>query len=249
VIIPGNPGDAIFYADLARALETRGHEVLVTSHLSLTAPTADLMPYAEHQADEIRRHLAGNGRRPEDVEVVLLGHSLGAYLAYLLVARRLVPVARVFMMCPFVARPSFFARLILQVVSSPRLFGLALALVAAIPRWLRRRLVAHAGAGRHADWVLEVLASDQALASAAMATVEAHEIARRPDPSYLFEEPLFRDPARFFPIFCRRDRWAPRTWSDPRAPAAHYLDRGFTHAFVVEPAQCEVVAALVHERL
>ena len=246
VIIPGNPGDAAFYADFARALETPGHEVLVTSHLGLRAPPASLTPYAAHHVDAITAHLAGSGRSVADVEVVLLGHSVGAYLAYLIVAQRLLPVARVFMLCPFLTRPARAGRLLLQLVTSPRLYAGLLALWRVLPARLQRWLVNLAGAGAHGARVQAALDSPQPLAWAAMAGAEAAEIASRDEVSYLFEEPLFRDPRRFVALLARRDRWAPRAWSDPRACLA--LD-GLDHAFVVDPAQCQAVASAIHQRL
>jgi hypothetical protein len=246
VIIPGNPGDAVFYADFARALETLGHEVLVASHLTLLAPPASLLPYALHQVQSITSHLAGTGRSVADVEIVLLGHSVGAYLAHLIVARRLLPVSRVFMLCPFLTRPARSGRLLLKLVTSPRLYGRLLGLWRGLPAWLQRWLVAVSGAGPHGAWVQAALASSQPLAWAAMAGAEASEIASRADVSYLFEDPLFRDPERFVALLARRDRWAPRAWSDPRP--CLWLD-GITHAFVVDPAQWVVVASAIHQRL
>jgi alpha-beta hydrolase superfamily lysophospholipase len=246
VIIPGNPGDAVFYADFARALETLGHEVLVASHLDLRAPPDSLTPYALHQVEAITGHLAGTGRSAADVELVLLGHSVGAYLAYLIVAQRLLPVARVFMLCPFLTRPARSGRLLLQLVTSPRLYAGLLAFWRVLPARLQRWLVKLSGAGRHGAWVQAALLSTQPLAWAAMAGAEAAEIASRGEVSYLFEEPLFRDPRRFVALLARRDRWAPRAWSDPRACLP--LD-GLEHAFVVHPAQCQAVAGAIHQRL
>lgn len=247
VIIPGNPGDAVFYADLARAFEALGHEVLVTSHLTLLDPPASLTPYALHQADAVTRHLARTGRSAADVEVVLLGHSVGAYLAHLIVSQRLLPVSRVFMLCPFLTRPASSGRLVLKLVASPRLYPRLLGVWRSLPARLQSWLVDHAGAGPHAAWVQEALASSQPRAWAAMASAEAAEIASRADVSYLFEDPLFQDPDRFVTLLAPRDRWAPRTWSDPRAPACVRLD-GISHAFVVDPAQCEAVASAIHRR-
>jgi hypothetical protein len=246
VIIPGNPGDAVFYADFARALEAHGHEVLVTSHLTLLAPPASLTPYALHQVQAVTRHLASTGRSVTDVEVVLLGHSVGAYLAHLVVAQGLLPVSRVFMLCPFLTRPARSGRLLLRLVTSP-LYARLLGLWGRLPARLQRWLVARSGAGPHAAWVQAALASPQPLAWAAMAGAEAAEIASRADVSYLFEEPLFRDPERFVALLARRDRWAPPTWSD-RAGACLWLD-GISHAFVVDPAQCQAVARAIDRRL
>jgi alpha-beta hydrolase superfamily lysophospholipase len=247
-ILPGNPGDAVFYGDFARALEARGHEVLVASHLTLTAPPASLLPYAAHQVEAIERHLAATGRSLAEVELVLLGHSVGAYLAYLIVKHRLLPVSRVFMLCPFLARPSLSARLLLKLVTSRRLYGGGLRLWRRGPPKLRRLLVGAAGVGAHEGWVQAALASTEPLSWAAMATAEAAEIASRAQVSYLFEEPLFQDPRRFLAVLTPDDRWAPRAWSDPRAPACLWL-AGISHAFVLEPDQCQAVAGVVHERL
>jgi hypothetical protein len=242
-VIPGNPGDAVFYADFVRALQAHGHEVTVASHLLLAAPPDNLMRYAAHQVEAINRHLAAGGRVASDVELVLVGHSVGAYLAYLIVARGMLPVARVFMLCPFLSRPALSGRLILELVTSPRVLAAALWCWRAVPAWLQRRLVAAAGAGAHGEWVRAALESGHPRCWGAMATAEAREIAIRADAHYLLEEPLFQDPRRFVPVLSRGDRWAPRQWR-----ADSYLD-GVTHAFVVDKAQCRVVARIIAEHL
>jgi acetyl esterase/lipase len=247
-VIPGNPGDAIFYRDFVRALEAHGREVVVASQLALPTAPDSLGPYAVHQAEAVTRYLSATHRSVDDVEIVLLGHSVGAYLAYLIVEQQLLPVSRVFALFPFLARPSLSARLILKVVTAPRLFAALLRGWRALPRRLQERLIAAAGAGAHGDWVRTALGSVQAGACAAMATVEAAEIASRPDTSYLLAEPLFQDPERFLPLVCAPDRWAPRAWSRGRGPVAIRL-AGVGHAFVVDPAQCELVARAVHDRL
>jgi hypothetical protein len=242
-VIPGNPGDAVFYRDFAGALEEHGHEVTVTSHLLLAEPPDSLLPYAVHHVEAITRYLGATGRSAAEVELVLAGHSVGAYLAHLIVARRLLPVAQVFMLCPFLSRPALSGRLLLKLVTSPRLLRAALRCWRFLPAGLQRTLIAAAGAGPHGDWVQAALASGQPLAWGTMAAAEAREIATRPDASYLLEDPLLGDPQRCVPVLCHRDRWAPRQWSGV-APVD-----GITHAFVVDPAQCRVVARLIHERL
>jgi pimeloyl-ACP methyl ester carboxylesterase len=242
-VIPGNPGDAVFYGDFVEALRAHGHEVTVASHLLLDEAPDSLVPYATHQAGAITRYLAGTGRSSAEVDLVLVGHSVGAYLAYLIVARGLLPVSRVFLLCPFLSRPALSGRLLLQLVTSPGLLRACLQSWRWLPRWLQRRLVAAAGAGPHGDWVLDALAAGQPLGWGTMAAAEAREIASRPDAAYLLEEPLFQDPERSIPVLCRRDRWAPRRW--PGVPPI----AGISHAFVVDPAQCRRVAQVIHERL
>jgi alpha-beta hydrolase superfamily lysophospholipase len=217
----------------------------VASHLALAAAPSDLLPYAVHQAEAIARHLAGTGRSAADVDVVLIGHSVGAYLAYLIVARRLLPVTRVFMLCPFLARPSLSGRLILRLVTSRRLFAALLRGWRLVPAQVQRWLIALGGAGGHGEWVQGALASSRPRNWAAMAGAEAREIATRADASYLLAEPLFRQPEGLVPVLCRRDRWAPRRWP---AGAVEPVG-GLGHAFVVDPRQCRLVARLVHERL
>jgi pimeloyl-ACP methyl ester carboxylesterase len=244
-VLPGNPGDAVFYGDFVRALESHGHEVTVTSHLATHDAQHGLLPYARHQAEAISRYLIATGRSVDDVDLVLVGHSVGAYLGYLLAARRLLPVARLFLIFPFLARPALSGRLLLKLLSSPGLVAVSLRLWRALPRWLQRRLIAGAGAGAHGAWVEAAMATEQPRAWVAMARAEAAEIASRPDASYLTDEPLLRDPDRVTCVLCPRDRWAPLR----PAPLDTEVVPGVSHAFVVDPAQCQVVARLIARRL
>jgi pimeloyl-ACP methyl ester carboxylesterase len=241
-VLPGNPGNAVFYAEFVRQLAELGHEVTVASHLALLDPPASLVPYAAHQAGAITSYLAGTGRSIEDVDLILVGHSVGAYLAYLMVARRMLPVARVFMLFPFVARPAWSGRLLLKLVGSRPLVAAGLRCWRALPPWLQRRLIALAGAGAHGEWVREALAAEQPRAWAAMASGEAREIASRRNAVYLLEEPLFQD-GRVVVLGCRRDRWA-----TPATPGLRLVE-GVSHAFVIDREQCRAVARLIHEWL
>jgi pimeloyl-ACP methyl ester carboxylesterase len=249
VVIPGNPGDAAFYQRFVDELRERGHEVLLSEHPALVDSPASLLPYARHQADETRRHLLSTGRAPEETPVVLVGHSVGAYLAYLIVAHGLVPVARVFMLFPFLMRPAWSGRVILAAASSRWLARVVLAAFRALPVRVRRWLVGRAGAGEQAAHVLGVLGDDHALGYSTMARVEQTEIAERTDASYLAAHPVFRGRATFVPMFCARDRWAPPALVRELAPFAHHLPPQVSHGFVVHPGERTIVAEVLHDFL
>jgi pimeloyl-ACP methyl ester carboxylesterase len=236
VVIPGNPGSAVFYADFVARLRALGHEAIVDSHPNLSAP-ATLLPYAEHHARQVRERLGA------DREVVLVGHSVGAYLAHLMVAHSLLPVARLFMLCPFLRRPAPSGRLILAGVGAQ-----AVAVLRRLPRRVRRALVAH-GAGSHWQAALAGVESSEALGWAAMARVERREIATRRDAGYLFEHPFFRDPSRFVPMLCQADRWAPPALATELRGMAYRLGPTVGHAFVLDPGQSQEVAQALHRFL
>ena len=244
VVLPGNPGDAGFYRSFLDSLQARGHEATVASHPCLTRSPADLLIYARHHAEAARQHLTATGRSVDDVEVVLLGHSVGAYLAYLLVAHGLLPVARVIMLFPFLMRPALGGRLVLRALSMPWLVRLTLGLLRFLPRALRHRLIAGAGAADLSPLVLSLLESPQVLGCVNMAAREREEIASRRDLGYLFECPLFRDAHRFSAVLAERDVWAPASVAS-RLPGARHLASPVSHAFVVDARQRELVAETV----
>jgi pimeloyl-ACP methyl ester carboxylesterase len=242
VILPGNPGEAAFYRQLVALLRARGHETIVASHPCLPAPPSDLLVYALHHAEATLGHLQGTGRRPEDVDLVLIGHSVGAYLAHLIVAHRLLPVARVIMMCPTLMRPALSGRLILRALSWHRTARLALALLRLLPGRLQRWLARSAGAADLAPTILALLRERQVLGWVHMAAAEHREFAPRRSAAYLFERPLFRDPARFTVLYVRRDRWCPPALIRQLLPYARALPPPATHSLVVDDDQRRIVA-------
>lgn len=244
VVLPGNPGDAGFYRSFVDDLQARGHEAMVASHPCLTQSPPDLLVYARHHAEAARHHLAATGRSADDVEVILLGHSVGAYLAYLVVAHGLLPVARVIMLFPFLMRPALGGRLVLRVLSMPWLVRPSLWLLRVLPRAFRHLLIAQAGAADLSPLVLSLLESPEVLGCVNMAVRERQEIASRRDLGYVFECPLFRDALRFSAVLAERDVWAPASvaW---QLPGARRLPPPVSHAFVVDARQRRLVAETV----
>jgi pimeloyl-ACP methyl ester carboxylesterase len=245
VVLPGNPGLAEFYRELAQDLEGRGHEVVVASHPPLFDPAAGLMPYARHHVTAALQHLQASARTVDDVEVVLVGHSVGAYLAYLIAARGLLPVARVIMIFPFLARPAFSGRLILRAAACRPLFATLVALFRTLPARGQRWLVEAAGAGAQTPAVLRALASPLPFAAGAMARVERAEIAARPDATYLLEEPWFGDLSRLAVMLCPADRWVSPAVARQLAPVAHRLEPPMGHSLVVDPGERRRVTAVL----
>jgi hypothetical protein len=244
VILPGNPGVASFYGALVRALAEHGHEVVVSDHAALAG--GDLLCHAGHHVGATLRHLRATGRAPGEVDIVLIGHSVGAYLAYLIVTHGLLPVSRVILLFPFLARPRGSGRVILQVVTCRPLFAASMAALRALPLGWRRWLLRAAGAGELTGPVLALLSSPVPWACAAMARAERREIAARPDAAYLFEHPLLADAAA---VLCPGDRWVSAVVAAQLASRALPLDRGVSHALVVDGEQCRLVAATLHRLL
>jgi pimeloyl-ACP methyl ester carboxylesterase len=247
VIVPGNPGDACFYAGFLRELRQRGHEAMLTPHPCLPGPPADLLGCAQHQADAVRRHLADGGRDVADVDLVLVGHSLGAYLTYLIVRHALLPVARVILLFPFLTRPGWIGRLVLAALSLPWLVGLLLAALRGLPAALRRWLAHRFGGAELATEVLALVESPQVMGCVHLAVTERREIASRPDARYLFDHALFNDPEAFVTLLCRRDPWAPAALA--RLPGARLLPAPVGHAFVLDARQRGLVADAIHQIL
>jgi pimeloyl-ACP methyl ester carboxylesterase len=242
VILPGNPGVASLYGELVRALERQGHEVLVSSHPALP-DGSDLLCYARHHAEATLRHLHATGRAPSAVEIVLIGHSVGAYLTTLIVTRGLLPVSRVILLFPFLARPRLTGRLILGAVTARRLFIATILSLRLLPvRW-RRGLVRAAGAGELTAPILELLSSAVPFAAAAMARAERAEIASRADAAYLFEHPLLADPSRTAVLLCGGDRWVSATVTAQLGSLARPVDQRVRHALVVDGEQCRLLAS------
>jgi pimeloyl-ACP methyl ester carboxylesterase len=240
VLLPGNPGEAVFYDDVAARLRARGHVVVVCGP-PLPSPALDaagLEGYAEHHARTVLADAGACGP-----EIVLVGHSVGAYFAHLIVARRLLPVSRVFMLFPFLARPRIGGRLILAAATWSWLEQPVVGLLRALPAFAFRWAL---GTGELASAAREALRSGRAAAWLALARAEARDIATRPDAAYLFEHPLFRDPARFTVLLAARDRWVSSRVAEQLAPFAVRCPPPANHAFVVHRKGRQAVVDVLH---
>ncbi len=247
VLLPGNPGDVIFYEQVAAELDARSHAVLLCSPpcWSPEIAAAGLAAHAQHHADTVRRHLAS--RSPTaPTEIVLVGHSVGAYFAHLIVAHRLLSVSALIMLFPFLARPRISGRMILAAASWSWLHRPLLGLVRALPAAALDLLM---GAGELTHSAREAARDDRARCWLALARAERREIAGRADAGYLFDDPLFADAARFAVLLAPRDRWVSKQVEQQLSPFAHHCQPPVTHAFVIHPEARRLVVDRLHDLL
>jgi hypothetical protein len=250
LLVPGNPGDAYYYEGFAGTLRGRGHEVAVFDHARLARPPASMLVYAQHQAAQLEDYLRGSGRNSADVELVVVGHSVGAYVAHLLEKHALLPVSRIVHLFPFFARPSrrAFASLAVWGWLGPQV----LAFFRRLPRawqhaWLRR-----AGVHAHREHIISTLYGEHARSYTSMGSVEFAEITRYLDASHVVcESPLARQ-GKVACLFADGDHWSPaREHPDVRA-ISYRLTRPVSHTFVLDqnswPLVADAVEALIDGR-
>jgi pimeloyl-ACP methyl ester carboxylesterase len=240
LLVPGNPGDAYYYQGFAAALRERGHEVAVFDHARLTRAPGSMQVYAQHQAQKLEAYLSGSGRSVADVELVVVGHSVGAYVAYLIEKHRLLPVSRVVHLFPFVARPAWraFASLAVWGWFGPQVISF----FCRLPRpwqhaWLRR-----AGVHDHREHVITTLYSEHARSYTCMGSVEFAEITRYFDASHVLEDSALARQGKVSFLFADGDHWSPvREHPDVRA-LSYRLTRQVPHTFVLDQSSWPTVA-------
>jgi hypothetical protein len=243
LIIPGNPGDAYYYAGFAETLRTRGHEVAVFDHARQPRPPANMLVYARHQAEQLQRYLRETGRAASDVELILVGHSVGAYIAHLIEKEALLAVSRVVHLFPFYARPSWRAHLSLTVWG---FFGpQVLFTFRNLPRawqaaWLRR-----AGVHAHHDHIITTVSSEHASSYTSMGRAELLEIASYRDPGHIWRDSPLARQGRVACLYIDHDAWSPARDHASVRSMSYRITRPVSHTFVLDESSWPVVASAV----
>jgi pimeloyl-ACP methyl ester carboxylesterase len=243
LIVPGNPGDAYFYAGFADTLRARAHEVAVFDHARLRSPPASMLVYARHQAEQVRRYLRESGRTTGDVELIIVGHSVGAYVAHLIEKHALLPVSRVVYLFPFFARPSWRAFLSLTIWGR---FGPGvLATFRSLPRawqvaWLRR-----AGVHAHHDHIIAAVASEHASSYTSMGRAELLEIGPYRDAGHVWRDSSLARSGRVACLYIDHDAWSPAREHAGVRSMSYRITRPVSHNFVIDEGSWPVVASAV----
>jgi alpha-beta hydrolase superfamily lysophospholipase len=240
LLVPGNPGDAYYYGGFAGALRERGYEVAVFDHARLSRAPTSMLVYAQHQAAQLEAYLRQSGRGKADVEVVVVGHSVGAYVAHLIEKHALLPVSRIVHLFPFFARPSRRAFVSLAVWGwfGPQVLGFFRRLPRAWQHaWLRR-----AGVHAHREHVITTLYSEHARSYTSMGSVEFAEITRYQDASHVVSDSPLARQGKVACLFADGDHWSPaREHPDVRA-ISYRLTRSVSHTFVLDQTSWPTVA-------
>ena len=246
LLLPGNPGRAAFYRAFAGTLTNLGHEVVAWEHGDVARQPQSLASYARGHARRLSEHLALRGRALDDVEVTVVGHSVGAFIAYELARAGTVPVSRAVFLFPFIAAPTLRARVVLRIFANRAVVLGVRRLLRALPARLRRRLIAAAGARTFVAEAEELLCGDDIVRYSEMAAIERRELLPRRGADFLAGTPLFTSPERFGVFLTPGDRWVAREVPGSLRGAVHWLGGDIDHAFVVDQRQSAEVAAHVH---
>ena len=248
VIVPGNPGDAYYYSGFAGALRARGYEVAVFDHARLTRPPSNMLVYARHQAEQVQRYLRESGRSTRDVELIVVGHSVGAYVAHLIDRQGYLPVSRIVHLFPFFARPSWRAFVSLAVWG--RLGPQLLAAFRWLPRarqeaWLKRK-----GMHAHHAHIIGSLYSEHASSYTSMGSAEFSEIGRYPDAAHVWRDSRLSRQGRVACLFIDHDAWSPAKEHPDVRSISYRITRPVSHTFVLDeqswPVVAEAIQALVN---
>jgi len=228
VILPGNPGNALFYSStavaLARAARARVVVLGLAGHCALAGARGyfGLSAQAAHARAGVAAAVA---RAPRGAALVVVGHSIGAWLALEVLRDAAFARARAVLWMPAVAHigAARAARALAPLIFCGRgAAAAAAAAAAALPRAAQLALAA--------EELWSVRAPDAALGAAVGARVVA--------------------------LFAPRDPWNDHAGADAAAarrflPGARVMldgpEEGTTHAFVLQPAVAARVAARTAE--
>jgi len=224
-------------------LRTRGHEVAVFDHARLPHPPASMLVYARHQAEQVERYLRESGRSTNGVELILVGHSVGAYIAHLIEKHALLPVSRIVHLFPFFARPSWRAFLSLTVWG--RFGAQVLGTFRRLPRdwqiaWLKR-----AGVHAHHDHIIATVSSEHASSYTSMGRAELLEIVPYRDAGHVWRDSSLAREGRVACLYIDHDAWSPAKEHSGVRSMSYRITRPVSHTFVLDESSWPVVASAV----
>jgi hypothetical protein len=261
VIIPGNPGQPLFYADTAIALSSfvRDARVVVLSHAGHCALAGargyfDLAAQRQHALAGVR---AAVRDAPKGVSLTLIGHSIGGWIVIDLLREREFSGARALLWMPTLAHIGASRngqRLGPLLFYGRTVTGAVAAALSACPLWLQRLAAlaylprGTASASTAVDAVLAIVSRSVAVNALYMA---ADELARLREPDALH---CARVGARASAIFARGDAWNDHALADAAAASALlkgarvvHAAEGTAHGFVLHAEQSVHVAKLSAE--
>ncbi|XP_068663601.1 uncharacterized protein [Aristolochia californica] len=245
LVIPGNPGVVSFYKDFVEAvyrLFDGNASVTAIGHISHTKKNWEggrlfsLQDQIDHKVNFIKQELQN-----KEVPILLVGHSIGAYIALEVFRRLPEKVIYTIGLYPFLAlnRKSMVQSILVRITASKILsaaFCSILAFLGLFPNWLKRILVKRvvgqswstSAIGATCSHLLQYKAMQNILY---MAMTELRKLSEEPD--WVFIRAKKKQLAFLFGI---NDHWGPLTLYEEISKQAPNLPltierEGHTHAF------------------
>jgi len=259
LVIPGNPGSAAYYLPFLQSLHTAyqgraavsavsqlGHAVGESSRLF------SLSDQIQHKVDFLEAQVLSLGRLP----VVIMGHSIGAYMALHAVKaleesnkERQPQILKVVALFPFLSvdATSLRQRTLRAVTRLPILCGTLFAVLGLLPAFVKRRLVQLASGGMDAQAVeatVGLIRGQSGRNIAFLARCEFRDL--RPPPDWSL---IMRLGERFLVCLAEKDTWMPVHQGEElkrRIPPHQVIeDKHFTHGFCCSERQSQLLVRRV----
>ncbi|EDO34015.1 predicted protein, partial [Nematostella vectensis] len=254
VIIPGNPGLIEYYDDFIISLFQWSGKTLpiygvshagklknkqdeeASPECTICTGTYSLQEQIKHKQDYIENHI------PPSMKIVLIGHSIGAYIALKLLkeSSRAADIVKLILLFPTIERMAATpnGRIITPIVNYFKWFAVStVSVVSYLPTSFTRLLVRWWFSGKNTtnsvvDTTMKLLTSDASNNCLGMAYCEMQEV------QDLDTEVIGNNLKKIIFYYGSSDQWAPVSYYEElksRFPEGEiYLcQRGFEHAFVL----------------
>ena len=256
IIIPGNPGMTYAYDDFIRSLKMSQKDDVFYCHQHLGQgrddgffPSLTIDDLIQDHTDFIERKIG----QYKDHNLILIGHSLGGLLGLEMFQKKLIPIHKMFLLCPFIelSTPNkWFVKGLKKKSFNKGLKGFV-NIVNRAPSPIQKPIQKFFNLKNHGPQIFEDFSRENF-------KYNFFSLLRKYPQHYenlnliqwLRDFTTQDEKKKLFFVFAKNDPWSPRKLYN-RLPQSieKKFDHRFDHNFCLDPSQCNLMASLINKNL
>ena len=256
ILIPGNPGMSYAYDYFINSLKKRHEGDLFYCHQHLgQATNDDFFPSLtiEDLINDHREFIESKMSLHGECNLILIGHSLGGLLSLEIFQKKLLPIHRVFLLCPFIelSFPNIWFVKSLKRKGFQNGLKRFVNIVGKAPGPLQKPIQNFFNLGDYGEQIFEDFNRENfkynffSLLQRYPLHYENLDLM-----DWLRTKAAPEDKEKLYFIFAKRDPWSPKTlYKKLPDSIPKTFDPRINHNFCLNSSQCKIMATLIHKRL
>lgn len=256
ILIPGNPGMSYAYDNFIYSLKKTHKEDFFYCHQHLGQGTNDdffpsltIEDLINDHSEFIERKL----KQHKDHNLILIGHSLGGLLSLEIFQRKLFPIHKAVLLCPFIelSFPNIWFVKGLKQKGFQKGLKHFVNIVGKSPNPIKKPIQKLFNLGDYGEQIFEDFTRENfkynffSLLQRYPRHYEKLNLIH-----WLRTEATQEEKEKLFFIFANKDPWSPKTLYQKLPPSVpKVFDRRFRHNFCLDSWQCNIMASLINKRL